>query len=309
MSLLAQFTSLFEEPPPAYAFEVSAGGIAWVSRPAGGKQDPQFSFRPLEPSVLNVSPMADNILEPGQFQSEISSLVPQNGKRRRQAAIILPDYCARIAVLDFDSFPSERHEQLALVRFRMKKTVPFDVDAAAVNFCVQKVADKRTEVVVAAAAHEIVARYEAPFRSAGFEPGFVTTSILAAVDLLPASGLHVLIKMAGRVLTVAVCEGRQPKLVRCVELPDLTREDVKAMLFPTLAYAEDTLGRHPEVLHACGLGDVAAELSSEWNMPVEPLRSPWGTVNETNSGLLGWLQAQVPHARAATESKRLQEVH
>ncbi|MCC6591191.1 MAG: hypothetical protein IT168_31185 [Bryobacterales bacterium] len=309
MSLLAHFTSLFEEPPPAYAFEVSPAGVAWVARPAGGKQDPEFSFRPLEPSVLNISPMADNILQPDQFQYLVASLVPQNGKRRRQAAIILPDYCARIAVLEFDAFPAEREEQLALVRFRMKKTVPFDVDAAAVNFCVQKVAGKRTEVVVAAAAHEIVSRYEAPFRAAGFEPGFVTTSILAAVDLLPPSGLHVLIKLAGRVLTVAVCEGRLPKLVRCVELPDLTREEVKAMLFPTLAYAEDTLGRHPEVLYACGLGDVASELSGEWNLPVEILRSPWGVVNETNSGLLGWLQAQMPNARAAAESKRLQEVH
>lgn len=242
--------------------------------------------------MLNISPIADNVLQPEVFLAAVSGLQAPNGKRRRKAALILPDYCARIAVLDFDSFPTEAEDQLSLVRFRLKKTVPFDVDSAAVNYHVQKAQGKRLEVVVAAAAHEIVARYEAPFRQSGYNPGYVTTSILAALDLLPGSGLHVLTKLAGRVLTVAVCEGRQPKLVRCVELPDVTHEDVKAMLFPTLAYSEDTLGRHPEKLFTCGLGDVAAELSSEWNIPVEPLRSPWGAVNETNSGLLGWLQAQ-----------------
>lgn len=291
MSLLDQLAALVDEPPPAYAFELSAAGVAWAVR-GDRKSGSQVAFKPWESGVLNVSPITGNVLQPDVFLSAIAGLHAANGKRRRNVALILPDYCARIAVLDFDSFPTEPEEQLALVRFRLKKTVPFDVDSAAVNYHTQKSQGKRLEVVVAAAAHEIVARYESPFRQSGYNPGFVTTSILASLDLLPHDGLQVLTKLAGRVLTVAVCEGRQPKLVRCVELPDLTPDDVKAMLFPTLAYSEDTLGRHPERLFVCGLGDDAGELLAEWRIPVEPLRSPWGPVNETNSGLLGWLQAQ-----------------
>lgn len=291
MSLLDQLAAFVDDPPPAYAFEISAAGMGWAVR-GGHKSGPQLVFKPWESGVLNVSPIADNVLQPDMFLAAIAALNAPNGKRRRDTALILPDYCARIAVLDFESFPAEAEEQLALVRFRLKKTVPFDVDSAAVNFHMQKAHGKKVEVVVAAAAHEIVARYEAPFRQSGYNPGYVTTSVLASLDLLPAHGLHVLTKLAGRVLTVAVCDGRQPKLVRCVELPELTQEDVKAMLFPTLAYSEDTLGRHPETLFACGLGDAAAGLSAEWSIPVEPLRSPWGVVNEANSGLLGWLQAQ-----------------
>lgn len=291
MSLFDQFAAFVDDPPPAYAFEISAAGIASAVRGGDRKAGPQVAFKPWDPGVLNVSPIADNVLQPEAFLTHVAALHAANGKRRRKAALILPDYCARIAVLDFDSFPTIAEEQLSLVRFRLKKTVPFDVDSAAVNYHIQK-QGKRLEVVVGAAAHEIVARYEAPFRQSGYNPGYVTTSILASLDLLPAGGLHVLTKLAGRVLTVAVCEGRQPKLVRCVELPDLTHDDVKAMLFPTLAYAEDILGRHPEKLYACGLGDVGSELSAEWNIPVETLRSPWGAVNETNSGLFGWLQAQ-----------------
>ena len=41
-------------------------------------------------------------------------------RKRNDVALILPDYCTRIAVLDFDSFPSDAKEQLALIRFRLE---------------------------------------------------------------------------------------------------------------------------------------------------------------------------------------------
>ena len=62
------------------------------------------------------------------------------------------------------------------------------------------------DVVVVMAPLEIVARYEAPFRAAGMNPGLVTTSSLAALELAPEAGLSVLAKLTGRVLTVLVRE-------------------------------------------------------------------------------------------------------
>jgi len=41
--------------------------------------------------------------------------------KRRGAAVILPDYAARVTVLDFDSLPSIEDEQLSLVRFRVQE--------------------------------------------------------------------------------------------------------------------------------------------------------------------------------------------
>ena len=79
-------------------------------------------------------------------------------------------------MLDFDSFPTDAKEQLSLVRFRLKRSVPFDVESAAVSYCAQPAADKKVDVVVVMAPLEIVARYEAPFRAAGMNPGLVTTS-------------------------------------------------------------------------------------------------------------------------------------
>jgi type IV pilus assembly protein PilM len=322
MAFLDQLRGLVEDPPPVFAFEVSPGGIAYAVRGTKKHQAPDIRFQPFNQEILSVSPVKDNVLLPDVLHQQVAALAPTNGyaRRRRDAALILPDYCARVAVLDFESFPSEKNEQLSLVRFRMKKTVPFDLDSAAISYQFRQ-EGKKYEVLVAAAQVEVIARYEAPFRMAGYVPGFSTTSILAAMDLMPSVGLNVAVKLAGRMLTVAVCEGRYPKLVRCVELESLTSEAVMAVLFPTLAYAEDELPHKPQCILTCGFSgetDISQWLSSgtnfslspaasdavpsaegfrklcesELGLPVEPLQSLWGPPNESNAGLLGWLQAQ-----------------
>ena len=74
-------------------------------------------------------------------------------------------------MLDFDEFPSDRKEQLSLVRFRVRKSIPFDVESAAVSYWPQPAGGKKQDVVVVIAPLEIVSRYEAPFRAAGLAPG------------------------------------------------------------------------------------------------------------------------------------------
>src|SRR5260370_41083619 len=125
-----KLAALLKDPPPAYAFELSEAGIA----SADMARTPQAGFHPLTPGTILVSPLPDNVLMPDELAAAVRALAPANGNRkRRDMALILPDYCARVAVLDFDSFPTDAKEQLSLVRFRMKKSVPFDVESAEVG--------------------------------------------------------------------------------------------------------------------------------------------------------------------------------
>ena len=139
MSLLDSLPSVFHDPPPAYAFEVSEAGIAFA--PSNGTD---IQFHEIEPGVISVSPARDNVLIPEVFAAHVAALVPRNGKRRT-AALILPDHSARVQVLDFDSFPTDPEEQRALIRFRVRKSVPFDVESAAVSYCVQPAASHRAK--------------------------------------------------------------------------------------------------------------------------------------------------------------------
>jgi type IV pilus assembly protein PilM len=281
--------SLISDPHPDLAFEVSEAGLAWAK--PGAAAAPNFT--PLDEGVLSVSPLRDNILKADAFAAAVGRIAgASTGRKRRRAVLVLPDFCARVAVLDFDAFPSDAAEQLSLVRFRMKKSVPFDVEDSAISYHAQTGPDKRVSVVVVAAALEIIARYEAPFRAAGLQTGVVTTSSIAALEMDKEPGIALLLKLTGRVLSVSVLKDRALRLLRTVELPEVSAEDLLAVLVPTLAYVEDELGGRPARLVTCGFGPgEGLNLEAETGIPIAPLTSRWGTPGQTNAGLLGYLES------------------
>ena len=290
--LLDRLKAVLLDPPPAMAFEISGAGIA----AARIESRVELEFRPLKPGTLTISPVKENIADADDFALAVRTLAgAQASRKRRDVALILPDNCARIVVLDFDAFPSDPKEQLALVRFRLKRAVPFDVESAAVSYCAQPAVNRKTELVAAVAPLEIVSRYEAPFRAVGMLPGLVTVSALAALELAPEGAITVLAKITGHVLSVLVRSKGALKLARCLEMPSAEFEDVADVLVPTFVYVEDNLGGRPEKLALCGFGsrteEAARRLAEELGVETELLRSPLGTPGEDNSGLLGYLRS------------------
>jgi type IV pilus assembly protein PilM len=294
MPRLMSVASLLKDPPPVYAFELSEAGVA----AAQVGRTPKISFAPIEKDVLSISPVHDNVLRLEALLAQVRAVAPaEGGRKRRRAALILPDYAVRVTVLDFDAFPTDAKEQASLVRFRMKRSVPFDVDSAAMSYYPQREEGdgKRVDVVVAIAPREIVARYEMPFRMAGFHVGWVTTSTLGAVDLVTPVGVKVLAKRAGRVLSLAVLAGGTLKLIRSIELTDFTPGEIAGHLHPTLAYVEDQLAAIPDVVVLCGFGEDSESarlwLESELQMRVVTLVTPQGEPGEYSAGLSGYLES------------------
>lgn len=297
MSILQRVVRLVEDPPPEFAFEISEGGIAWARR----GRSLETGFQPLEPGVLAISPVKDNVLDQDAFGAAVASIggstaARKQKQRQRPAALLLPDFSARLAVLDFDSFPSNPEEQQPLVRFRIKKSVPFDVDGAVISFQVQpRSGSKGADVIVAVVSMEIAARYEQPFRAAGFHTGLVTTSSLAMLQLVEDVSVTAVARLSGRVMTLAAVAANRLRLVRTVELDNAGLEEIGAVVFPTFAYLEDELKCRPEKVLLCGFGvmqdQIAAQLSAEAQVRVEPLHSRWGTPQAENAGLFGYLES------------------
>jgi type IV pilus assembly protein PilM len=280
MSIVDRFQKLIQDPPPACIFEISPGGIAWsVEGRTGWNQLPS--------GVLNVNPLADNVLDAEILTSEIRRIVPasSNSKKRRPCAVILPDYCSRLTVLDFDSLPSKPEEQASLIRFRVKKSLPFDVDAAALSFHVQNFKDGRKEVVVAAVSLEILSRYEAAFRAAGLLPGFVTISSLAMMDLVePCAEMTLVARLNGRVLTLAGLDHGILRLVRCVEVDQATQDEVAGVVIPTIAFVEDECGKPVAQVLTCGMESFEGLWPADLKVEALPSQS-------TSAGLTGYLRA------------------
>ena len=186
MGFAGTISGFLADPAPEFGFEVSEAGLAWVTPKGNG-------FTAFDPNTLRVSPSEENVLRPESMARAVREATGDaTGRRRRTAAVILPDYAGRTTVLDFDSFPAKAEEQETLVKFRLRKAVPFDIDSASVSFYAQpRAGSKKVDVVASSMSLETLARYEAPFRAAHLHVGSVTASMLAALHGVPDAGCQV----------------------------------------------------------------------------------------------------------------------
>ncbi|HEY3840662.1 MAG TPA: hypothetical protein VGL72_29020 [Bryobacteraceae bacterium] len=286
--ILEKLSAIFQDPPPEFVFEVGAASIA-MSRAVGGAQ-PQIE--PLEASVLSPSPVRDNVLDDDAFAAAVKKLVASTGpgRRQRRGALILPDHSARVSVLDFDTFPTNPDEQLPLLQFRLKKSLPYDIDSAVISYFTQPMNKAgKHEVVAVVTPLEVVARYEAPFRAANVNIGIVTISHLAMLDLVSSHGIMIVAKLSGGVLTVMAVDHGSLRLVRSLELTEITLDEIAADLYPTFAYSEDSFGARPESLLLCGFGELAAESSRRFE---EELSAKVEVLPYRNAGLAGYLHSR-----------------
>src|ERR1700678_3396878 len=84
---------------------------------------------------------------------------------------VVPDAAVRVLLLDFDTLPAKPAEALPVVRFRLKKLLPFDADDAAVSYQVMASSRGVIQVLAVAMPREVQTDYESVVREAGFEPG------------------------------------------------------------------------------------------------------------------------------------------
>ncbi|MGH9582171.1 MAG: hypothetical protein ACRD4O_04465 [Bryobacteraceae bacterium] len=285
------------EPPPDHLFEIAENSLATVSPRSPGPPKQEL----LAERGLVASPSSPNLLKPQAYSGVLPRLMEGSAVRRGGAALVIPDYALRMAILDFEEFPSGEAERSALVRFRLRKSVPFPIDEAQVSYSIQLQETKRVEVLAVAIARPILEEYEAVFTGAGLRVGLVTPSSIAALPLCPAGerGLTVLAKAAESTFTVLLLEQGRVRLVRCIDVAgeDEARRDpaaVLSLLQQTMAYAEDQIGQSAARLLLCGFGPETESLGrlaeEEFRLPYAAVRSRFGTPSRQNAGLFGLLE-------------------
>jgi type IV pilus assembly protein PilM len=288
------------EPPPDYLIEITESSLAAVS-----PSNPSEQRREVLPERgLQASPVAPNFLRSELYREVLPRLTGHTGgAKRNNLALIIPDYAVRMTVLEFEQFPQTADERMNLLRFRLRKSVPFPIEDAQLSYAIQSSQADRIEVLVVAIARPILEEYEGLFRDAGFRPGLVLPSAVAALRLCDRGegGLTLLAKAAGATLSVLLSGNGQVRVVRSL---DLTGDEdewqrpaapaVLPLLQQTVAYAEDHIGQPADRLVLCGFGPETDELGQmaerEFGIPYSPARSKFGIASQENAGLLGLLE-------------------
>ena len=119
------------------------------------------------------------------------------GERSRDVTLVVPDAAVRVLLLDFDQLPSKMTEALPVVRFRLKKLLPFDADDAVVSYQVMSSGKGGVRVVAVAMPRDVLGEYEGVVTEAGYLPGAVLPSTLAALAGLDEAEVPALVVNAG----------------------------------------------------------------------------------------------------------------
>ena len=145
--------------------------------------------------------------------------VGKGSERGRDITVIVPDAAVRVLLLDFDELPGKAAEALPVVRFRLKKLLPFDADDAVVSYEVMATAKGMVQVLAVAMPKEVVDEYESVVSAAGYVPGAVLPSTLAALAGLDESEGPALVVNAGEwSVTTAIVQAGILKLHRSVDM-------------------------------------------------------------------------------------------
>lgn len=247
--------------PPA-AVELSPSGVLAAALTGSGDA-PVYAFVPLPQGAL-VPGIGEPNIRSEAVSDAIRSALNMVSPRTRAVTLVLPDTAVRVFVLDFDSLPGRAADAIPVLRFRLRKMVPFEVEHAGVSYQVLTQDPNEWRVLTAVLPGPILAEYEAAVRGAGYEPGAVLPSSLAALEAIDSMEAVLAANLSPLALTTSIANGRDLLLHRTLDLPEepsLRLSEIQRGIAVAAAYFEDKLQAPARTLHYAGSYD-AAEFAS-----------------------------------------------
>lgn len=298
-------------PHPAMACEIAAGHVAVAAWTGGRLGLDGFALEPLSAGALAVSPLELNIVDAEAVRGALARALNKMHGRGKEVALLLPDQVVRVFILHFDTFPKRADEAEPLLRWRLKKSVPFDLEEAVLSHMMQPASRSLgtgVDVLASIARRKIVRQYEEIVEAAGLTPGVVLGSTLATLPLLDSERPTLLARVTSRTLTTVITRGEVLCVYRCTELPvEADALEPAALLeevYPAMAYYQDNWKETVQQVRLAGLGGRTEEfrqaLAAEMNCSVAALLASSAVENRLSGdaktlvdrqmdALVGWM--------------------
>lgn len=264
---------------PRMACEIAASRVIAARASDDGSSLEVHTSRPL--AAGNVAPglSGSNVNDREALRQAVRSALEVVVQRSKDVIAVLPDAAVRVVLLDFESFPEKEADAAALVRFRLRKTLPFDVEHAAVSYHVQSPTEAGraggVSVVAAVAPLTVVAEYESAFVDAGYTPGVVMPSMVASLGVVDARRPTLVVKTDAITTTVAIVEQDQIRLIRTLEnKPGAGGDQLAEEIYPSVVFFQDSYGADLERVLVGGQAPVEgleAALALQTGLKVRPL--------------------------------------
>jgi Tfp pilus assembly PilM family ATPase len=179
------------------------GGAASVELPEG---------------TLRLSISEPNIANKEAFRQGLRSVVLKAGiLGAGRVALVLPDPIARVALLPASDIRGRSAEAEELLRFRLRKAVPFEIRDARLASVPIHAPGKEPQVLVAAILTTILEEYEGACREMGLDPGLVELAglaILEAVEERRGPADRLIVNWDEGYVSLILSQGGAPVLIR-----------------------------------------------------------------------------------------------
>ncbi len=294
-------------PHTALAVEVSPDRVAAARWSRAGALD-GYAVESLPAGALVPSAVETNIVNSAAVKTALANVCERLRAANEDVVMILPDTVIRVFVQHFEDFPRSAAEAEPMLRWKLKKSVPFEADETVISYMRQAPRETGIDVVTALARLRIVREYESLVEGLGLYPGVVMSSSLAAISLLDDEKPTLLARVSGTTLTTAIVRRGVLCGYRCTDLPaqgaNLTPQMLCEEIFPVAAYYQDTWQETVRSVRVAGLGSRLPEfirlLESEFHCDVRSLLSSALTdgrikddarplVDRDLEGLIGWM--------------------
>lgn len=257
-SILSSPAASYGKRPPA-AIELTSEGVMAASV-SGRHEDPVFAFEALRPGILVPGISELNMTSPEAVSLAIRNALGAVSPSTRYVTVVIPDTAVRVFVLDFDTLPARASEAIPVLRFRLRKMVPFDVEHAGLSYQILTQTKTEARVLVAVLPSNILDEYETVVRGAGYEPGSVMPSALAALATLESDEPLLAACLSKVAITTSITRGDDLLLYRTLDLPEDPAQrllEVQRSVAVAAAYYEDKVSVLPRELYFAGNGTAS----------------------------------------------------
>jgi len=271
---------------PRLACEVTTQNVIAARAKGDGSALEVHTVRRLEQDLVRPSRSPGNVNNPSGLSQSIAGALSAVGGRKRDVAAVIPDAAVRILLMDFDTLPDKAAEAEPIVRFRLRKSVPFDADQAALSFQTYR-KEATVRVLAAVTPREVLDEYEAAFRNAGYEPGYVLPSTLAAIGAVEADRPTLLVKSDGNFISIAIADRNEVVFYRMLDVvPGRSGATIADEVYPSIVFFEDNYSAKIEriLLSSTSSADDLTQALQEQTGVRPELLDPGVYVGESLSG-------------------------
>jgi len=192
-----------------------------------------------------------------RFRELVTGAMRKEGVQTDRVSMVIPDHLARVALLSFDELPRTRREVIEMVRWKMKKAVPFKVEESTVDYQMLPRPGGGHTLLAVLMPTSILEEHESLFAGQSIRVGLIDLSTFSVAHLyrdvidaeVPADGEFMLLNATGTFFTVMIFRAGLPIFYRCKTFafggdddPESNHRLIHREIQASLLYYQERLG-------------------------------------------------------------------